>query len=65
MSVVELDKLRVQITALDSELLSLLANRQKYTNQVAETKIRHHIPVRDHKREAQALLRAWRIQKNR
>jgi chorismate mutase/prephenate dehydratase len=57
MSVVELDKLREQITALDSELLSLLANRQKYTNQVAETKIRNHIPVRDHKREAQLLVR--------
>jgi chorismate mutase/prephenate dehydratase len=57
MSVVELDKLREQITALDSELLSLLANRQKFTNQVAETKIKHHIPVRDHEREAQLLVR--------
>jgi chorismate mutase/prephenate dehydratase len=57
MSVAELDKLRELITALDGELLSLLANRQKYTNEVAETKIRHHIPVRDHKREAQLLVR--------
>lgn len=57
MSVQELENLRVQITDLDSNLLKLLATRQQYTNQVAETKIRHHIPVRDHQREEQLLVR--------
>lgn len=57
MSVQELEQLRVQITDLDSQLLKLLASRQQCTNQVAETKIRHHIPVRDHQREEQLLVR--------
>lgn len=52
-----LDTLRVQITNLDGELLSLLAERRKLTNQVAETKIEHNIPVRDQKREEQLLIR--------
>ena len=56
MSVVELDKLREQITSIDQQLLKLLAERQQCTNQVAETKITHHIPVRDHKREEQLLV---------
>ncbi|GAC15281.1 prephenate dehydratase [Aliiglaciecola lipolytica] len=57
MSTLELEELRVLITALDSELLELLAKRQQYTNSVAETKIRNQIPVRDHKREEQLLIR--------
>lgn len=57
MSVQELEQLRVQITDLDSQLLKLLASRQQCTNQVAETKIRHHIPVRDQQREEQLLVR--------
>lgn len=57
MSSTELDALRIKITELDSQLLTFLAKRQKYTNQVAETKIKHHIPVRDQKREEQLLIR--------
>lgn len=57
MSSAELEQLRVSITDLDSQLLSLLATRQGYTNQVAETKIKNHIPVRDPKREEQLLIR--------
>ena len=57
MSVPELEQIRVEITELDSQLLELLAKRQKLTNQVAETKIHHHIPVRDQKREEQLLVR--------
>lgn len=57
MSNQELLELRDQITALDSDLLTLLANRQKLTNSVAETKIRNHIPVRDQMREEQLLIR--------
>ncbi len=57
MSTQELETLRQQITQLDSQLLELLAQRQKCTNQVAETKIRNHIPVRDQKREEQLLVR--------
>ena len=52
-----LDTVRERITALDSELLTLLSERRKLTNEVAETKIRHHIPVRDQKREEQLLVR--------
>lgn len=57
MPVTELEHLRTHITELDSELLALLAKRQKFTNQVAETKIHHHIPVRDQVREEQLLVR--------
>ena len=57
MSVPELEQIRTQITELDSQLLELLAKRQKLTNHVAETKIHHHIPVRDQKREEQLLVR--------
>jgi chorismate mutase/prephenate dehydratase len=57
MSTQELQELREKITTLDSELLKLLSQRQQYTNDVAETKIRHHIPVRDHTREEQLLIR--------
>ncbi|GAA6185472.1 MULTISPECIES: prephenate dehydratase [Alteromonadaceae] len=57
MSTSELQKLREQITALDSELLEMLAKRQQYTNSVAETKIRNQIPVRDHVREEELLIR--------
>ncbi|MEP1383396.1 MAG: prephenate dehydratase [Paraglaciecola sp.] len=53
----ELEELRIKITELDTQLLTFLATRQKYTNQVAETKIKNHIPVRDQKREEQLLIR--------
>jgi chorismate mutase/prephenate dehydratase len=53
----ELEQLREKITALDSELLTMLAKRQQYTNLVAETKIKNHIQVRDTKREEQLLVR--------
>ncbi|MFQ3236376.1 MAG: chorismate mutase/prephenate dehydratase [Paraglaciecola sp.] len=56
MSVDELAKLREQITSIDQQLLELLAQRQQCTNQVAETKITNHIPVRDHQREEQLLV---------
>lgn len=57
MSSSELEKIRVKITELDTHLLTFLAKRQKLTNHVAETKIKNHIPVRDHKREEQLLVR--------
>ena len=57
MSAPELDQIRERITALDTELLSLLSERRGLTNQVAETKIKHHIPVRDQAREEQLLIR--------
>ncbi|WJG08133.1 prephenate dehydratase [Aliiglaciecola sp. LCG003] len=57
MSTQELEQLREKITTLDSNLLKLLAQRQQYTNSVAETKIRNQIPVRDHQREEQLLIR--------
>ncbi|WP_026374472.1 prephenate dehydratase [Aestuariibacter salexigens] len=52
-----LTPLRHQISDIDGKILSLLAERQTLTNQVAETKIQHHIPVRDQKREEQLLVR--------
>ncbi|GBL05812.1 prephenate dehydratase [Glaciecola sp. KUL10] len=60
----ELEALRVKITDLDSQLLQLLADRQKLTNQVAETKVKNHIPVRDQKREEQLLVRLIKQGKN-
>lgn len=57
MTVPALDELRSRITNLDSELLALLAERRALTNEVAETKISHQIPVRDIKREEQLLIR--------
>ena len=41
MSSLELEELRVKITELDTHLLSFLAKRQQFTNQVAETKIKN------------------------
>lgn len=52
-----LASLREQITQADSELLALIAKRQKLTAQVAETKVKHHISVRDKVREEQLLIR--------
>jgi chorismate mutase/prephenate dehydratase len=57
MSSSELEELRIKITKLDTQLLGFLATRQQYTNQVAETKIKNQIPVRDQKREEQLLIR--------
>lgn len=53
----ELEEIRKKITALDSDLLTLLFKRQGLTNQVAETKIKNQIPVRDQVREEQLLIR--------
>lgn len=53
----ELEEIRKKITSLDSDLLSLLATRQRLTNQVAETKVKNQIPVRDQAREEQLLIR--------
>lgn len=49
--------LRDQITETDSQLLTLIAKRQKLTAQVAETKVKHNISVRDKAREEQLLIR--------
>lgn len=57
MSKEALATLREQITQTDSELLSLIAQRQKLTAQVAETKVKHNISVRDKVREEQLLIR--------
>ncbi|WP_218354562.1 prephenate dehydratase [Alteromonas lipotrueiana] len=57
MSTSALDTIRQRITELDSQLLQLLAERRQLTQEVAETKISHHIPVRDIKREEQLLVR--------
>ena len=51
-----LQVLREKISAVDEQLLSLIADRRTLTNDVAETKIAHHIPVRDQKREEQLLI---------
>ncbi|AWL12346.1 Chorismate mutase [Saliniradius amylolyticus] len=53
----QLDGLRQQISALDADLLALLARRQQLTNDVAETKIKAHLPVRDTAREEKLLIK--------
>ncbi len=57
MSSSELDSIRIQISETDSNLLSLIAKRQKLTAKVAETKVKNNISVRDKAREEQLLLR--------
>ena len=57
MSTDVLASLREQITQADSELLTLIAKRQKLTAQVAETKVKHQLSVRDKTREEQLLVR--------
>ncbi|MCW8091467.1 prephenate dehydratase [Alteromonas sp. ASW11-130] len=57
MSEPALDALREKITDIDQRLIDLLAQRRSLTNDVAETKIKHHIPVRDVRREEQLLVR--------
>ncbi|MFW8589242.1 prephenate dehydratase [Glaciecola sp. 2405UD65-10] len=52
-----LSSIREQITETDSKLLALIAQRQKLTAQVAETKVKHNISVRDKAREEQLLIR--------
>ena len=52
-----LNPLREAITTIDTKLLHLVSERRHLTNRVAETKIAHHIPVRDQKREEQLLVR--------
>ncbi|MCW8107816.1 prephenate dehydratase [Alteromonas ponticola] len=52
-----LDALREKITRVDQQLIHLFAQRRSLTNEVAETKIKHHIPVRDVRREEQLLVR--------
>ena len=57
MSIDALAELREKISKTDSELLKLIAERQKLTAKVAETKVKHKISVRDKGREEQLLLR--------
>ncbi|UAA40129.1 prephenate dehydratase [Paraneptunicella aestuarii] len=53
---INLDELREKISDTDAKLLSLLAERLRFTQQVAETKIATHKDVRDPKREEQLLV---------
>lgn len=57
MSSAPLSSVRKEITELDAQLLSLLAQRQQLTNEVARTKIQNQIDVRDPQREEQLLVR--------
>ncbi|WP_395341806.1 prephenate dehydratase [Ningiella sp. W23] len=57
MSTEELEALRKAITDTDQSLLEIIAKRQTLTMQVAKTKVKNHIPVRDQAREEQLLVR--------
>lgn len=57
MSTDPLEHLRIAITDTDNKLLETIAARQKLTMEVAQTKVKHHIPVRDQVREEQLLIR--------
>lgn len=57
MSTDPLEQLRIAITDTDNKLLETIAARQKLTMEVAQTKVKHHIPVRDQVREEQLLIR--------
>lgn len=53
----ELNQLREEISAIDQQLLELLARRQQCTKEVAETKIKMHKNVRDPNREEELLIK--------
>jgi chorismate mutase / prephenate dehydrogenase len=53
-----LDELRTQLSAVDQQLLTLIAQRQKLSRQVAEAKRAVGRPTRDFKRERDVLLQA-------
>ncbi len=53
-----LDVLRARLTELDKQLLTLVAERQKLSRQVAEVKSRDGRATRDFNREREVLLRA-------
>lgn len=50
-----LDELRMEITKLDTELLTLLAKRLELVREVGEYKKAHALPIRDEQRERQVL----------
>ncbi|MFT5164312.1 MAG: chorismate mutase/prephenate dehydratase [Alteromonadaceae bacterium] len=52
-----LEKLRVDINEIDSELLILLAKRRRISNLVGENKIKSKKPIRDSAREEELLVR--------
>lgn len=54
----DLDQLRARLTRLDAELLSLVAERQALSRQVAEVKRAAGLPTRDFQREREVVLRA-------
>ena len=51
MEKIDLDKVRVEITSLDEQLLSLLAKRRDLSIQVVKSKVQDQKPVRDSYRE--------------
>lgn len=53
-----LDALRARLTELDKQLLTLIAERQKLSRQVAEVKSREGRATRDFKREREVILQA-------
>jgi chorismate mutase/prephenate dehydratase len=58
-----LDNVRVEISALDKELLKLLAKRRDLVRRVAEIKTEHQIPLRDKPRENALLSHLIRLGK--
>ncbi len=52
----DLETIRKEISATDTQLLTLLAKRLQLTHQVAENKIENHVDVRDPKREEELLV---------
>ena len=54
----ELKTLRARLTALDTELLGLIAERQRLSEEVAKAKRATGLPTRDFQREKEVLLNA-------
>jgi len=50
-----LDQLRRQLTRTDTELIALVAERQRIVAQIGSHKIQHAIPTRDYEREREVL----------
>ena len=54
----DLEKIRIRISELDDELISLIAEREKIVEEVVNYKLSKGLPIRDFSREKRVIERA-------
>ncbi|MFZ8953005.1 MAG: prephenate dehydrogenase/arogenate dehydrogenase family protein [Gammaproteobacteria bacterium] len=64
MSFMDLEKIRIRISELDDELISLIAEREKIVEEVVNYKLSKGLPIRDFSREKRVIERARESAKN-